>query len=221
MLLRRYLIFEQCSLALRACEHEEEGWYAGLQLFDKVSYEEDAKRDCPPDKVIYSTAIKICGKARLWKRAEEILKLRHILIDPPDERDYSQLINSTEKHKDGRRAVIWMKEMKRLKVTPSVFSFNAAISACGKSFMPGQAVTYLVRSKLKSVDLSVLVNFHLNSCNYYYNTFFIVHFSFNIFSVTISLKQTQTVVSNILFFSGISPTTSAQCVAILILNRNN
>ena len=35
------------------------------------------------------------------------------------------------------------------------------------------------------------------------------------------MKQTQTVVSNILFFSGISPTTFAQCVAILILNRRD
>ena len=135
------------SLALRACEHESEGWNAGLELFDSVTRNEQARVDCPPDKVIYSTAIKICGKARLWDRAEEILKQRHTLIRPPDERDYSQLINAAEKNKDGRRAVIWMKSMKKYNIVPSVFSFNAAISACGKSWMPGQAVQFLEQLK--------------------------------------------------------------------------
>ncbi|CAK0868361.1 unnamed protein product [Prorocentrum cordatum] len=138
------------SAAISACEKSGK-WQQALSLFGELR---EARLD--PDVVSFGAAISACEKGGQWQRALVLLGvLRETQVDL-DTRSLEPL----------GQALALLRELRGLRLEPSVVSCNAAISACEKCGQWQRALVLLGEAEETSAEPDVLsYNAAISACD--------------------------------------------------------
>ena len=99
-----------------------------LQTFKLARLEQNLKlsqRD-------YTVGISLCGKAKLWQDACQLIEQMTETRVSPNVFSCSAAISACEKGGQWEQALVLFQAMPKAKISPNVISYSAAISACEK-----------------------------------------------------------------------------------------